>query len=209
MIMDDIIIPEHKKLNLGCGFKKMFDHWNVDIEKKCNPDQVLDLEQFPYPFPDNYFEEINADNILEHLGQTPKVFTDVMKELYRISDNNAKWRVVFPHHRSDLYFDDYTHVRALTAKTFRMFDQKVNFESVAKKVSDSTFGLYHDIDIEITDVKYNITGLFQEQLDGGMLGYRKLDYKLNTVCNVCETVIVSLKVHKPGRYSNWFKTVSL
>ena len=41
------MMPESNKLNMGCGFKKLDDHWNVDIEPKCNPDQVLDFEKFP------------------------------------------------------------------------------------------------------------------------------------------------------------------
>lgn len=201
----DIIVPEHKKLNLGCGFKKLNDHWNVDIEKKCNPDQVLDLETFPWPFSDNFFEHVRADNILEHLGQSPSIFTQVIKEMYRVSDHNATWYINFPHHRCDLFFDDYTHVRPLTAKTFRMFDQKVNFESIAKKLSDSTFGLYHNVDVEVTNVDYDLTWFFREQLNNGMIGARELDIKLNTQSNVCETVTIEMKVHKPGRYSNWFK----
>jgi len=204
----EIIEPEHKKLNLGCGFKKLLDHWNVDVEKKCNPDQVIDLEVFPWPFPDNYFTHINADNILEHLGQDPKIFAKVIQEMYRVSDNQCEWNIVFPHHRSDLFFDDFTHVRPLTAKTFALFDQKINFESIAKKVSDSTFGFYYDVDLEITDAKYNITGLFQEQINNGMMGSRQLDFNLNTVCNVCETILVSAKVHKPGRYISWFNSIS-
>lgn len=200
-------LPEHKKLNLGCGFKKLLDHWNVDIEKKCNPDQVMDLEEFPYSFPDDYFEHINADNILEHLGQSPKVFTQVMQELYRISADQATWTIAVPHHRCDLFFDDYTHVRPLTAKTFRMFDQKVNFESIAKKISDSTFGLYHNVDLEVTDAQYELTGYFKDQLQNGMIGSRELDIKLNTISNVCESVIIQIKVHKPGRYETWFKTL--
>lgn len=204
----EIIEPEHKKLNLGCGFKKLLDHWNVDVEKKCNPDQILDLEQCPWPFADNYFEHIHADNILEHLGQQPNKFTEVIKEMYRISSDKATWYINFPHHRCDLFFDDYTHVRQLTTKTFRMFDQKVNFESIAKKLSDSTFGLYHDVDLEVKDATYNLTGFFREQLENGMIGSRELDIKLNTISNVCETVTVELVIHKPGRYSTWFKTLS-
>jgi len=202
------LLPEHKKLNMGCGFKKLLDHWNVDIEKKCNPDQVVDFEEFPYPYPDDYFEHINADNILEHLGQNPKVFTEIIKEMYRISSDQATWHINFPHHRCDIFFDDYTHVRPLTAKTFRMFDQKVNFESVAKKLSDSTFGLYHGIDLEVLDANYNVTSYFREQHENGFIGTRELDIKLNTISNVCETVEIKIKVHKPGRYNNWFKTLN-
>jgi predicted SAM-dependent methyltransferase len=196
------IIPEHKKLNLGCGFKKLNDHWNIDIEKKCNPDQVVDLEITPWPYEDNFFEKITADNILEHLGQDPKVFTNIIKEMYRVSINGAEWYVNVPHHRCDLFWDDYTHVRALSAKTFKMFDQKVNYESIERKLSDSTYGIYHSVDLEVYDVSYNIVDYWKQQVSNGMLGSTELDIKLNTMSNVAESVNIFIRVHKPGRFEH-------
>ena len=197
--------PEHKKLNMGCGFKKLNDHWNVDIELKCNPDEVLDFEKTPWPYEDNFFEKITADNILEHLGQNPKVFTNIIKEMYRVSCDGAEWYINVPHHRCDLFWDDYTHVRTLTAKTFKMFDQKLNYESIAKKLSDSTFGLYHDVDLEVYDVTYNMVGYWLQQQQDGMLAPKQMDINLNTMANVCESVNIFIKVHKPGRFSDWHK----
>jgi hypothetical protein len=194
--------PEQKKLNMGCGFKKLDDHWNVDIEKKCNPNEVLDLEKTPWPYEDNFFERITADNILEHLGQDPKVFTNIIKEMYRVSQDGAEWFICFPHHRCDLYWDDYTHVRTLTAKTFLMFDQKFNTESISKNLSESTFGLYTGVDLEIKDVTYNIIPYWKQQVSEGLLGNKELDIKLNTISNVCESVNIFLKVHKPGRFES-------
>jgi hypothetical protein len=197
--------PENKKLNMGCGFKKLNDHWNVDVESKCNPDEVLDFEKTPWPYEDNFFEKITADNILEHLGQDPKVFTNVIKEMYRVSADQTEWFINVPHHRCDLFWDDYTHVRPLTAKTFRMFDQKVNFESIAKKLSDSTFGLYHDVDLEVYDVTYNMVGYWLQQQQDGMLAPKQMDINLNTMANVCESVNIFIRVHKPGRFTDWHK----
>lgn len=198
--------PEHKKLNMGCGFKKLDDHWNVDISPRCNPDEVLDFEQFPWPYEDNFFERIHADNILEHLGQDPRVFTKVMQEMYRVSADQAEWYINVPHHRCDLFWDDYTHVRALSAKTFKMFDQKVNFESIAKKLSDSTYGLYHDVDIEVYDENYNIVDYWKQQQAQGMIGPAQLNINLNTMSNVCESVSIFCRVHKPGRFADWNRT---
>jgi predicted SAM-dependent methyltransferase len=198
--MNDIVIPEHNKLNMGCGFKKLDDHWNVDIEKKCNPDQVLNFEITPWPYEDNFFDRITADNILEHLGQNPNVFTNIIKEMYRVSSNGAEWYINVPHHRCDLFWDDYTHVRALSAKTFRMFDQKVNYESIEKKLSDSTYGIYHSVDLEVYNVTYNIVDYWKQQLSSGMLGSSQLDINLNTMSNVAESVNIFIKVHKPGRF---------
>jgi hypothetical protein len=198
------IVPEHNKLNMGCGFKKINDHWNVDIEKKCNPDQILDFVTTPWPYADNFFEKITADNILEHLGQDPKVFTNIIKEMYRISKDGAEWYINVPHHRCDLFWDDYTHVRPLSAKTFKMFDQKVNFESISRNLGESTFGLYNNVDLEVYDSTLNFVNYWIQQQDEGMIGPKQLMINLNTMANVVESVNIFIKVHKPGRYEDWF-----
>jgi predicted SAM-dependent methyltransferase len=196
--------PEHNKLNMGCGFKKLSDHWNVDIESKCNPDEVLNFETTPWPYEDDFFEKITADNILEHLGQDPKVFTNIIKEMYRVSKNGAEWYIQVPHHRCDLFWDDYTHVRALSAKTFKMFDQKFNYETIEKKLSESTYGLYHSVDLEVYDVTYNIVPYWKQQVADGMLGSTELEIKLNTMSNIVESVNIFIRVHKPGRFENLY-----
>lgn len=194
--------PELTKLNMGCGFRKLDDHWNVDIESKCNPDQILDFEQTPWPYEDNFFDKITADNILEHLGQDPKVFTNIIKEMYRVSKDGAEWFINVPHYRCDLFWDDYTHVRPLSAKTFKMFDQKVNFESIDRNLSDSTFGIYHSVDLEVYDVTYNLVNYWVQQRETGMLGPAQLDLNLNTMFNICESVNIFIRIHKPGRFEH-------
>lgn len=143
--------------------------------------------------------------MLEHLGQDPKVFTNIIKEMYRVSKDGAEWYINVPHHRCDLFWDDYTHVRALSAKTFKMFDQKVNFESIAKKLSDSTFGLYHGVDLEVYDTTYNLVNYRIQQQQEGMIGPKQLEINLNTMANVVESVNIFIKVHKPGRFEDWAK----
>jgi predicted SAM-dependent methyltransferase len=199
------MIPEQNKLNMGCGFNRLDGYWNVDVEPKCNPDEVVNLEVTPWPYEDNFFEQIHASNILEHLGRTSSAFTNVIKEMYRVSMHGATWTIQVPHHRCDIQFDDYTHIRALTPKTFRMFDQQYNFESIEKKLSDSTFGLYHNVDLEVTDVKYNLTGYWRQQLQNGLIGSAQLDINLNTMANVAESVDIHVTVHKPGRYAHLMK----
>ena len=192
--------PELRKLNMGCGFKKLDDHWNVDIESKCNPDQVLDFEQFPWPYEDNFFTKIHCDNILEHLGQEPKVFTKVIQEMYRVSQDRAEWYICVPHHRCDLFWDDYTHLRPLSAKTFRMFDQQFNFDTIERGLSESTYGIYHNVDLEVYDATYNIINYWRAQQEQGMLAPKQMEINLNTMSNVCESVNIFIRVHKPGRY---------
>ena len=194
--------PEHKKLNMGCGFNKLSDHWNVDIESRCNPDQVLDLEQTPWPYEDNFFDKIHADTILERLGQDPKVFTNIIKEMYRVSKPGAEWFIRAPHHRCDLFWENYTNVRPITEQTFKLFDQKINHKSIERKLNDSTFGIYYNIDLEVFDCRYDLIGYWKQQMQEGMLGSRELEIKMNTMYNVAENINIFVRVHKPGRYEH-------
>ena len=58
--------PELVKINLGCSTQKIKGMINVDITSTCNPDKVMDISQ-QWDFPDDYFDEIHAYHILEHL----------------------------------------------------------------------------------------------------------------------------------------------
>lgn len=82
-----------KKLNLGCGEFKKKGYINLDYYSVSEPDIRHDLNRFPYPFEDNEFDLIEASHILEHLNDPFKV----MKELHRISKNNALIIIRVPH----------------------------------------------------------------------------------------------------------------
>ena len=82
-----------KKLNLGSGSFPKEGYINVDIDPRCNPDIVHDLEKFPYPFEDNTFDLIEADHVLEHLSNP----FAVMKEIHRIAKPNALVIIRVPH----------------------------------------------------------------------------------------------------------------
>lgn len=198
--------PEQNKLNMGCGFKKLNGYWNVDSQPSTNPDELVDLEICPWPWDTDFFEGIHADNVLEHVGGDPKIFTEIIKEMYRVSKDQSEWYINIPHHRCDNYFNDYTHVRMLTSKTFSMFDQTVNYEAITNKLSDSTYGIYHNIDIELIDVRYNLVDYWRNLLESGMIGQAQLNINMNTMSNVAESVSIFCKIHKPGRLDSWIKS---
>ena len=82
-----------KKLNLGSGQFKKKGYVNVDSDNSAKPDLVWDLNNFQYPFSENYFDLIEGDHILEHLME-PFL---VMKELNRILKPNGKLIIRVPH----------------------------------------------------------------------------------------------------------------
>ena len=123
------------KLNLGCGEIYLKDYINCDFVKRLKVDKIVDLNKFPYPFKDNYADEILLDNVLEHLGD----LVLVMQELHRILKKGGKLKIIVPYAKSDGAFQDPTHTHFFTEKTMDYFtlDSKLNFYSTArfKKIS--------------------------------------------------------------------------
>jgi SAM-dependent methyltransferase len=87
------MLQQSRKLNLGSGEFLKDGFVNVDFFSISGPDVSHDLNQFPYPFEDDYFELIEADHVLEHLDDPFKV----MGELRRISASGATIRIRVPH----------------------------------------------------------------------------------------------------------------
>jgi len=55
------VVPSNcRKLCLGSGRKKQEDAVNVDIVPSTKPDIVHDLNDAPWPLPDNQFDECHA-----------------------------------------------------------------------------------------------------------------------------------------------------
>lgn len=105
-------------LDLGCGNRKIPGAIGVDINENTSADIVHDLNSFPYPFEDSVFDEIYADNALEHLDDIVKV----MEEIHRISKPNAKVKIIVPYFRARWAFIDPTHRHYFTVDSLSYFD---------------------------------------------------------------------------------------
>jgi predicted SAM-dependent methyltransferase len=80
------------KLNLGCGSKKLRGWINCDIDKKVNPDKIVNLNN-PLPFKSNSVEEILLDNVVEHLHVSLDPFFD---EISRVLKRNGTLHLILP-----------------------------------------------------------------------------------------------------------------
>jgi hypothetical protein len=197
--MPTVTTDKKLKLNLGCGGSKLDNFINIDNEDITEPDLKLDLMNFPWPFEDNSVDHIVAKDILEHLGNTPADFINVLKEMYRVSADGAAWEVQFPHHRCDIAYDDPTHVRRLTHTTFRLFDQKRAMEFKKENKAETPLALIHNIDIEVLDMKHEWVPLWEEKVRNREMTEDQLYFVLNTQSNVAQSVILLIQVYKPGR----------
>ncbi len=105
-------------LDLGCGNHKQPGAVGIDVNPRSAADVIHDLNLFPYPFPDSEFDEIYADNAIEHLDDVIKV----LEEIHRISKPSALVKIIVPYFRSRYAYIDPTHRHFFTADSFSYFD---------------------------------------------------------------------------------------
>jgi hypothetical protein len=137
------------KLNLGCGPKRLSGWVNVDKFTQFQPDKVVDLERFPWPWPDSSADEMLLSHVLEHLGQAPESFIGVMREMWRVCRPGARVRVHVPDPRHESFIGDPTHVRPVTLDTLALFSQAFNRRTIAEGAANTPLGLMHGIDFDI------------------------------------------------------------
>jgi predicted SAM-dependent methyltransferase len=92
-------------LNLGCGRKRLEGAINIDRAIEAQPDVLHDLNMRPWPLPENHFEEVIANDVLEHLEDV----LATLKEIHRICRAGAVVRVAVPHFSSANAYSDPTH----------------------------------------------------------------------------------------------------
>lgn len=112
------------KLNLGCGkdikkSNKEIDWINIDMFELPEVDIKHDLTKFPYPFKDNYFDEILSLGTLELINAD---FIKIMEELHRICKNNAIIKIRSPVFPSMCSAQDPLTKKFMTYNTFEYFD---------------------------------------------------------------------------------------
>ena len=131
-------LHRRESLNLGSGFTHLRAALNLDITSETNPDVVHDLNQFPWPFPDERFSEIQAFDVIEHLDD----FIAVMEEIHRVCRSGAIVRVTVPHFSCANAFSDPTHrhhfgyfsLDCVTGDNETQFYTRARFKKLATKI---------------------------------------------------------------------------
>jgi len=108
------------RLNLGCGRQQWPDWTNIDRMPAPGVDLVLDLESFRFPYADDSVSCILACHVLEHIRD----LMPMMEECHRVLKPGARLIAVTPHMGSDDAWEDPTHVRAFSERSWMYFDQR-------------------------------------------------------------------------------------
>jgi ubiquinone/menaquinone biosynthesis C-methylase UbiE len=116
-------------LDIGCGkckYKSKNPNDKViglDYRKNTMADIVCDVDE-GIPLPDNYVDKVVAIHSLEHTKDLVKV----MNEIWRVCKPNAEVFINCPYFSSPGTFDDPTHHRFITYKTFEYFTKDFKYE---------------------------------------------------------------------------------
>ena len=106
-----------KILDIGCGRHKTPGAVGIDSNPRSDADVLHDLDSVPYPFPDDEFDLIVGNQVIEHVDD----ILAVMAELYRIARPGAVIRLDTPHYSDIASYTDPTHRHHLTTESFSYF----------------------------------------------------------------------------------------
>lgn len=172
------------RLNLGCGHNKRPGWINVDKFAACKPDQIVDLESLPWPWPDDEAEEVLLNHVLEHLGAAPDVYIGIMKELWRVCRNGAAVTIVVPHPRHDDFLIDPTHVRPITAQGLQMFSRKMNEEWARVGAANTPLALYHGIDFDFVSAEMRLEEPWGSDFEKGKIDHKTISEAVRRFNNI-------------------------
>ena len=184
------------KLNLGCGNKLLKGYINLDKFNYYKCDITHDLEKFPYPFKNDSVNEILLSHVLEHIGQQPDTFINIIKELYRICANNALIIINVPHPRHEDFLSDPTHVRPITVLGLSLFDQKLNRDWQKAGAANSPLGLIHNVNFNIEKYEYVLDENVVSKRNIGQLKDQELEKMMLYNNNVIKEININLRVIK-------------
>lgn len=132
-------------LNIGCGKTRIPNSIGVDhVKINDYVDVVHDLDVVPYPFQENFANEIHCYHVLEHLNNP----IGKMEEFHRILKIGGVLHIRVPHFSSMGAFTDITHKRPFGFMSFDCFEMnnyhhfytKVSFRILRREIK--YFGLY-------------------------------------------------------------------
>jgi SAM-dependent methyltransferase len=101
----NLVKTECRKLNIGCGEKRIPDALNIDFNPTVHPDLVYDLNKLPWPFEQDSFVEVLAFDVMEHCDDV----VATMNEIHRVCRHEACVRITVPHFSSSNAYTDPTH----------------------------------------------------------------------------------------------------
>jgi SAM-dependent methyltransferase len=190
--VQDSVNARRRVLDIGCGVNKVPGAVGMDVNPRTTADVIHDLDQLPYPFSDNQFDEIIGRHVIEHVRDPMAV----MCELHRITRNGGVVKLVAPHWTNPDFATDLTHRNHLNSYSFRnltneravfSFYTDVRFRQIRARVT--LLNLWKITGLEfLINLDHRVAGLrfirkFWEQYLNAVIRGKEIHYELEVIKN--------------------------
>jgi SAM-dependent methyltransferase len=126
------------RLNLGCGKDLREGYINSDL---LGGDVQCDLRKFPWPWPDNYADEILMWNVLEHMPDTEAT----VMEVRRILKPGGLFHGRVPFCYSQMAFAHQQHFHYFHVRLFEQMASDLGFELVQAELAVDNVTMTHKL----------------------------------------------------------------
>lgn len=138
------------RLDIGCGNAKQKGFVGIDIRPLPGVDIVQDLEEFPWPLPDESVSFAMSSHVIEHINPAKGIFLQFMNEVWRIMKPDCQFASVMPYAGSPGYWQDPTHINGCTPATFAYFDPLTT--------GSSLYYIYEPAPWKVVTCTYDVVG---------------------------------------------------
>ena len=130
------------KINIGCGSIHKPGYINADIVQPA--DIIVDVTK-GMPFTSNRFEEVYADNLMEHLDN--ESFMRAMNDIHRVLQKDGVFTFKVPNALdwADGAYGDPTHKRFFVPRSFRYFTNTETYHNYGKSYG---FKMFEQVDLK-------------------------------------------------------------
>jgi len=108
------------KLDLAAGRNPKIGFKSVDISSEVEPDFIVDLNKYPWPWDDNSCFELFSSHYIEHTLDIKKF----MDECWRMLIPMGMITIIAPYYSSIRAWQDPTHVRPISEMTFLYYSKE-------------------------------------------------------------------------------------
>lgn len=108
-------------LDIGCGENKQPGFVGMDIRDLEGVDIVHDVEEYPWPLPNECVKAAVASHLVEHINPHRFGFINFMNEVWRVMMVGGEFAIGTPHGRSNGFIQDPTHCNPCNETTWSYF----------------------------------------------------------------------------------------
>ena len=118
------------RLDLGCGEHKQETFVGLDVRPLPGVDIVHDVQDIPWPLPDECCLTVLASHLVEHINPAGGGFLRFMDEAWRVCVVGAQFAISCPYAGSPGYWQDPTHCNGCNQATWAYFDPRQSLYAI-------------------------------------------------------------------------------